>query len=296
MKLLFLILLAISIVSAWSPEDYEIFKLNDKVRQVLGPDVTFYQWFNLTKGPKSTPMEIKKAYRKLSKTLHPDKFSSNAARKKAEEKYAVLSSVNNILRDVSRKERYDYFLDKGFPKWKGTGYYYSKFRPGLILTVIVIYILVGVLHYFALKINRRQSFKRIAEYKNQIKNQAWGGSIVPPSDGSDRKLVNEANNTTFIVKSTGDIYIENNEGLHLIDEYDINVNPTFKDTLIFKIPAGLYNLTLGKVLTPINTTVTYKKPHSSTQKQSQTEQVKKKKNKGKKMELPNGTVVYSRKK
>lgn len=296
MKLLFLILLAISIVSAWSPEDYEIFKLNDKVRQVLGPDVTFYQWFNLTKGPKSTPMEIKKAYRKLSKALHPDKFSSNAARKKAEEKYAVLSSVNNILRDVSRKERYDYFLDKGFPKWKGTGYYYSKFRPGLILTVIVIYILVGVLHYFALKINRRQSFKRIAEYKNQIKNQAWGGSIVPPSDGSDRKLVNEANNTTFIVKSTGDIYIENNEGLHLIDEYDINVNPTFKDTLIFKIPAGLYNLTLGKVLTPINTTVTYKKPHSSTQKQSQTEQVKKKKNKGKKMELPNGTVVYSRKK
>lgn len=296
MKLLFLILLAISIVSAWSPEDYEIFKLNDKVRQVLGPDVTFYQWFNLTKGPKSTPMEIKKAYRKLSKALHPDKFSSNAARKKAEEKYAVLSSVNNILRDVSRKERYDYFLDKGFPKWKGTGYYYSKFRPGLILTVIVIYILVGVLHYFALKINRRQSFKRIAEYKNQIKNQAWGGSIVPPSDGSDRKLVNEANNTTFIVKSTGDIYIENNEGLHLIDEYDINVNPTFKDTLIFKIPAGLYNLTLGKVLTPINTTVTYKKPHSSNQKQSQTEQVKKKKNKGKKMELPNGTVVYSRKK
>lgn len=241
-------------------------------------------------------MEIKKAYRKLSKALHPDKFSSNAARKKAEEKYAVLSSVNNILRDVSRKERYDYFLDKGFPKWKGTGYYYSKFRPGLILTVIVIYILVGVLHYFALKINRRQSFKRIAEYKNQIKNQAWGGSIVPPSDGSDRKLVNEANNTTFIVKSTGDIYIENDEGLHLIDEYDINVNPTFKDTLIFKIPAGLYNLTLGKVLTPINTTVTYKKPHSSTQKQSQTEQVKKKRIKERKMELPNGTVVYSRKK
>lgn len=296
MKLIFLVLLIIGLACAWSPEDYEIFKLNDKVRQVLGPDVTFYQWFNLTKGSKSTPIEIKKAYRKLSKALHPDKFNNNAARKKAEEKYAILSSVNNILRDASRKERYDYFLDKGFPKWKGTGYYYSKFRPGLVLTVVVIYVLVSVLHYFALKINRRQSFKRIAEYKNQIKNQAWGGSIVPPSDGSDRKLVNEANNTTFVVKGSGDVYVENDDGLHLIDEYDINVNPTFKDTLIFKVPAGLYNLTLGKVFTPINTEVIYEKPHPETPVQGQVEQVKKKKSKGKKMELANGKVVYSRKK
>lgn len=296
MKLIFLVLLIIGLACAWSPEDYEIFKLNDKVRQVLGPDVTFYQWFNLTKGSKSTPIEIKKAYTKLSKALHPDKFNNNAARKKAEEKYAILSSVNNILRDASRKERYDYFLDKGFPKWKGTGYYYSKFRPGLVLTVVVIYVLVSVLHYFALKINRRQSFKRIAEYKNQIKNQAWGGSIVPPSDGSDRKLVNEANNTTFVVKGSGDVYVENDDGLHLIDEYDINVNPTFKDTLIFKVPAGLYNLTLGKVFTPINTEVIYEKPHSETPVQGQVEQVKKKKSKGKKMELANGKVVYSRKK
>ncbi|KAI5965421.1 hypothetical protein CANMA_003417 [Candida margitis] len=299
MKVLFIILLIFGLVSAWSADDYEIFKLNDKVRQVLGSDVTFYNWLNLPNGPKSTALEIKKSYRKLSKTLHPDKlsFNSNAARKKAEEKYAMLSSVNNILRDISRKERYDYFLDKGFPTWKGTGYLYSKFRPGLLLTVLVVYILVSILHYFALKINRRQSFKRIADYKNQIKSQAWGGSIVPPSDGSDRKLFNEVNNTSFVVKGSGDVYVENDDGLHLIDEYDINVNPTFKDTLIFKIPAGLYNLTLGKVLTPVDTAVTYKKPHSKPQEEDQeVEQVKKKKSKGKKMELPNGKVVYSRKK
>ncbi|KAI5948621.1 hypothetical protein KGF57_005366 [Candida theae] len=297
MKLVFLFLLVVvGIVSAWSSEDYEIFKLNDKVRQVLGPEVNFYQWFNLTKGPKSTPVEIKKAYRKLSKALHPDKFSSNAARKKAEEKYAILSSVNNILRDAARKERYDYFLSKGFPKWKGTGYLYSKFRPGLVLTVVVVYILVGALHYFALKINRRQSFKRVAEYKNQIKNQAWNGSIVPPSDGSDRRLVNQENNTTFIVKNTGDVYVEDDEGSHLVDEYDINVHPTFKDTLFFKVPAKLYNLTLGKVLTPISTAVTYKKPVAKVNDEDQVEFVKKKKSKGKKMELPNGKVVYSRKK
>ena len=296
MRFLFLILLIIGIASAWSPEDYEIFKLNDKVRQVLGQEVTFYQWFNLTKGPKSTPVEIKKAYRKLSRALHPDKVKVKAKRKKAEEKYAMLSSVYNILRDASRKERYDYFLDKGFPKWKGTGYLYSKFRPGLVLTVFVVYILVSVLHYFALKINRKQSFKRIVEYKNQLKNQAWNGSIVPPSDGSDRRLMNEMNNTTFVVKNNGDVYVEDDEGLHLIDEHEINVNPTFKDTLIFKVPAKLYNFTFGKVFTPINTEVAYEKPHSKAEEEDQVDPVKKKKNKGKKMELPNGKVVYSRKK
>jgi len=27
--------------------------------------------------------------------------------------------------------RYDFFYKNGVPKWRGTGYYYSRFRPGL---------------------------------------------------------------------------------------------------------------------------------------------------------------------
>lgn len=26
---------------------------------------------------------------------------------------------------------YDFFYKNGVPKWRGTGYYYSRFRPGL---------------------------------------------------------------------------------------------------------------------------------------------------------------------
>ena len=29
------------------------------------------------------------------------------------------------------KIRYDFFYKNGLPKWRGTGYYYSRFRPGL---------------------------------------------------------------------------------------------------------------------------------------------------------------------
>lgn len=50
---------------------------------------------------------------------------------------------------------------------------------------------------FALKINRKQAYKRIEDMKNMIKTQAWNGSQIPPADGSDRKLVNEANGKEF---------------------------------------------------------------------------------------------------
>ena len=29
------------------------------------------------------------------------------------------------------RHRYDFFYKNGVPKWRGTGYYYSRFRPGL---------------------------------------------------------------------------------------------------------------------------------------------------------------------
>lgn len=28
-------------------------------------------------------------------------------------------------------DRYDFFYKNGVPRWRGTGYYYSRFRPGL---------------------------------------------------------------------------------------------------------------------------------------------------------------------
>jgi len=33
--------------------------------------------------------------------------------------------------------RYDFFYKNGVPKWRGTGYYYSRFRPGLGVSPIL---------------------------------------------------------------------------------------------------------------------------------------------------------------
>lgn len=304
---LFLLAIFTHVAANWTPQDYEIFSLNDKIKGDLGSDATFYSWLKLNRGQKSSLSEINKAYRKLSRALHPDKFSkkSRFERKKAEERFQRLSLVGNILRDNSLKQRYDFFLNKGFPKWKGTGYYYSRFKPGLLFVFFVLYVLVSTFQYVSLRINRRQDFRRIVELKHQIKLQAWGGSFVPPSDGSSRK-VQAQNGLEFFVSPVGEVsLIEKDENgemiLTLLDENDIDINPGFRLSYFYRLPVGLYNLTLGKLTGyTVNTEIEFVKPHKDTTEPSEPVLKKsaKKKNatKGERVELPNGKVIYTRKK
>lgn len=301
MKFFSLIALLTTVVTVlavnWSPEDYEIFNLRDKIVGDLGEGTTFYSWLNLPKGGKSTLDEINKAYKKVSRRLHPDKFhkSGKTIRKQAEDRFQRLSLVGNILRDPSLKERYDYFLKNGFPTLKGSSYLYSRFRPGTLLTFSFLFVIVGIFHFVSLKISRRSDFNRVVNLKQQIKAQAWNNSLVPPADGSDRKI-GDGNGREFIVNSLGEVSLverdeQNKMNLILLDENEINVNIGFQDSIFWKFPVFLYNKSLGRVLGEIKPKV-FIPPKPSVQ---EPEKPKKKKAKGEKIELPNGKVIYGRK-
>lgn len=296
--------LTLFVAANWLPEDYEIFSLNDKIKQDLGQDTTFYSWLKLSRGPKSSLEEITKAYRKMSKQLHPDKYKGKSKKQKKllEERFQRLSLVGNILREQGLKRRYDYFYSKGFPKWKGTGYYYLRFRPGLITTLFGLYLLVGIFHYVSLCISRKQDYKRIVNLKEQIKLQAWNGNIIPPLDGSARK-VQASNGNEFHVSPVGEVSLIENDsnGMQLItlDENDINTNPSVKESVLFKLPVSLYNVTIGKLTgKKIDTSVVFQNKKKSDKPAPAPSDAKKskKKPKGKKTELPNGKVIYSRRK
>ena len=148
--------------------------------------------------------DINKAYRKKSKLLHPDKakqsFIASKARptkkpgqkpgvhvskapsekeirkalQEASDRFARLGLIASILRGSGR-ERYDHFLNNGFPKWRGTGYYYARFRPGLGSTLLGLFVFGGGLaHYGALILSWKRQREFVERYIRQARKAAWG--------------------------------------------------------------------------------------------------------------------------
>lgn len=63
--------------------------------------------------------EIKRAYYRLAKQLHPDKASDPASAKAAEERMALVSQAYNVLKDTQRRSEYDAALKSERPKANG---------------------------------------------------------------------------------------------------------------------------------------------------------------------------------
>lgn len=97
--------------------------------------------------------------------------------KEATERSSRLNTVANILRGPSR-ERYDHFLKNGFPKWKGTGYYYSRYRPGLGSVLVGLFLAFGgAAHYAALVLSWKRQREFVDRYIRHARRAAWGDEI-----------------------------------------------------------------------------------------------------------------------
>lgn len=160
--------------------------------------------------PNANQEQITKAYRKKSRTIHPDKvkraFIANyakdkskaksnqgvnvnkgptqreidAAVKNADARSARLNLVANVLRGPNR-QRYDHFLKNGFPLWKGTGYYYSRFRPGLGSVLAGLFLVFGGgAHYAALVLSWKRQREFVDRYIRQARRAAWGDEMAVP--------------------------------------------------------------------------------------------------------------------
>ncbi|KAH7329325.1 hypothetical protein B0I35DRAFT_404564 [Stachybotrys elegans] len=191
------------VVAAWSKEDREIFRIRDEISaHEENPESNFYEILGISRS--ASQEDINKAYRKRTRELHPDKVTQqlrtertkaqkegknvkaltrsevNAAVKEASDKQARLSLITNILRGPSR-DRYDHFLSNGFPLWKGTDYYYNRYRPGLG-TVLVGCFLVGggAIHYLILYMNWKRQKEFVERYIKFAREKAWGGNLGIP--------------------------------------------------------------------------------------------------------------------
>ena len=118
----------------------------------------------------------------------PSEREIQAEVKKASERYARLGVVTEILKGSGR-ERYDYFLSNGFPSWRGTGYYYARFRPGLGTVLVGLFAFGGgLVHYGAMYLGwkRRRTF--VKQLIQDSRKAAWGDDSgirgIPGVDGA----------------------------------------------------------------------------------------------------------------
>lgn len=164
--------------------------------------------------PGASQDEIRKAYKKKSRLIHPDKAKQSfiasrstpqpqaksgqqASKKKpgvrvskgpseseikravkqANERFARLSVVSKVLTGPDR-ERYDHFLKNGFPKWRGTGYYYARYRPGIGSVLLGLFVFGGgAVHYLVLYLSWKRQREFVGRYIRHARRAAWGDDL-----------------------------------------------------------------------------------------------------------------------
>ncbi|WVF65618.1 hypothetical protein IAT40_000348 [Kwoniella sp. CBS 6097] len=190
--LILLLLGLAATVLAWSNEDYEIFDIVSALEAAEGKGTDFYNHIGVE--PSATSGEINKAYRKKSLELHPDK---NPGVKNIQERFARLGVIAQILRSPEKRERYNFFHKNGVPRWRGTGYYYSRYRPTLSHTLAFLIVLTSAFHYLVLRMNYSKHQKRIEYFVNAARSAAGvlgvtsdnqSGKVAVPVQGRRRKV------------------------------------------------------------------------------------------------------------
>ncbi|KAF0046386.1 hypothetical protein F2P81_000019 [Scophthalmus maximus] len=112
---LVLLVSAVPPLTAWEA-DLELLDLVEEIPQ------TFYQFLSLDQDASAA--EIKKAYRRMSLTLHPDKNKDEDA----ETQFRQLVAIYEVLKDEERRRKYDDILVNGLPDWRQPVFYYRRVR------------------------------------------------------------------------------------------------------------------------------------------------------------------------
>uniref|UniRef100_A0A8C7W5E7 DnaJ homolog subfamily C member 1 n=1 Tax=Oncorhynchus mykiss TaxID=8022 RepID=A0A8C7W5E7_ONCMY len=96
--------------------DIELYDLVEEIQQ------NFYEFLSVEQDASST--DIRKAYRRLSLTLHPDKNKDA----NAETQFRQLVGIYEVLKDEERRQRYNDVLVNGLPDWRQPVFYYRRVR------------------------------------------------------------------------------------------------------------------------------------------------------------------------
>ncbi len=157
----------------------EINKAYKKRRRLLHPDKAKQSFIASQTAPKARAKSGKQTQKNAGAgaSKGPSEADTRRAVKQANERFARLSVVAKILLGPD-KERYDQFLNNGFPKWRGTGYYYARYRPGAGSVLLGLFLVGGgAAHYGALYLSWRRQRDFVGRYIRHARRAAWGDEL-----------------------------------------------------------------------------------------------------------------------
>ena len=107
----------------------------------------------------------------------PSEAEIRSAQRVASERQTRLGLIAEILRGPER-DRYDHFLSNGFPVWKGTNYYYNRYRPGLGTAMFGVFLVMGgAFHYLAMYMSWKRQREFVEWYIKIARQTAWGENL-----------------------------------------------------------------------------------------------------------------------
>ncbi|XP_054551112.1 dnaJ homolog subfamily C member 1 isoform X2 [Talpa occidentalis] len=120
--------------------------------------------------------DIRKAYRKLSLTLHPDKNKDE----NAETQFRQLVAIYEVLKDDERRQRYDDILINGLPDWRQPVFYYRRVRKmSNAELALLLFIILTVGHYAVVwSIYLEKQLDELLSRKKREKKKKTGSKSV----------------------------------------------------------------------------------------------------------------------
>jgi len=134
-----LVLVCVSGGQAWETEEMDMFDLVEEV----GVERNFYEFLGVEKDADNKA--LKKAYKVLALTLHPDKSDAPDA----EVQFRQLAGMYEVLKNKTQREWYDRVLYEGLPNWRTPAFYFRKMRAiGLAEGLLYLLMIATLIQYF----------------------------------------------------------------------------------------------------------------------------------------------------